>query len=206
MLHFNVFQAGSTSDATKTFEVNDPRATTVGALKQQLFPDAVSERKSVRFISRGRVLDDAAALSGCGLGRDAHIHVMVSERQPVATTASSEKRAETAPSDREEPNGGRQRAALTLLAVMLLIAGGLAGFSNAYHRRFQLSMQASQTLCIGAAIWAYVVLCHGLPSLCDALCDLCSSSRSSSSPDSEASASPDSAMDQPSNDGLRQRR
>lgn len=197
MLYLNVF--GSTASIPKTFEVDDPR-TTVAALKQQLFPDAMRECQSVRFISAGRVLDDAAALSGCGLGRSAHLHVMVGERP--AAPAAAEKPIVQATPVRIEPRGEVLRAGMTLLVILLVIVGGILALSSAHQRRRQLSLQKSQTAVIGAAVWGYVVLCHGLPMLCQALSVLHGSS-SSLSCDSQGRCH---SLGQGGSEGLRQRR
>jgi len=169
MMHFTVFQAGSVTDAERKFEVNDPRAMTVGALKKQVFPDAASEQKSVRFISQGRVLDDAAAVGGCGLGRKAHVQVMMSDAQPTAAAAFPDKNVENAGCLPKQHSGGFLRAAFTLLGIILIILAGIAYISNAYHERRKLSMQASQMLVIGSSVWAYTVTFHGLPVLCGTL-------------------------------------
>jgi len=173
-LHFNIFQAGSgDGEGRQSLQVDDPRSTTVLALKHHLFPDAMEARRSVRFIASGRILQDAALLEKCGLGRESHIHVSISDQTRATGSQqtppmSPEFRATTSPagacdtqasdSASEElwPYVGR------FLGLALLAIGGLL-FHVAWQKRRQLSMHTSQMACIAAAVWVYALLCHGLP-------------------------------------------
>eukprot|EP00933_Yihiella_yeosuensis_P042671 TRINITY_DN37329_c0_g1_i1.p1 TRINITY_DN37329_c0_g1~~TRINITY_DN37329_c0_g1_i1.p1 ORF type:complete len:237 (-),score=45.62 TRINITY_DN37329_c0_g1_i1:128-838(-) len=176
-LHFNIFRAGGSGpEARQTFQVDDPTKITVSALKRRLFPDAMEGQKSVRFIASGHILQDTASLAKCGLGRESHIHVSISDRvdptpptSPVSTPALEP--AASCPSivqEEEVDNSEKTQEmwdALGRFAMILALAGLGFAFHVAYRRRRTLSHSTSQTICIAAAVWIYALLCHGLPAL-----------------------------------------
>lgn len=189
-LHFNVFQAGANSEGRKSLQVDDPRGTTVGALKRQLFSEALEARKSVRFITSGRILDDGARLEQCKLGQEAFIHVSISEiassRAGLPELSGSGTAAGSGGQDMANPEPRKNKLAETkekmkqllqdsdglnfffFLGVLFFVGTG-ALLRYAWRKRWHLSMHMSQLLCILAAVWVYLVLCHGLPALLRAL-------------------------------------
>mmetsp|Transcript_66108 Transcript_66108/g.158154 ORF Transcript_66108/g.158154 Transcript_66108/m.158154 type:complete len:214 (+) Transcript_66108:86-727(+) len=178
-LHLNVFQVGVGAEDRKMHMVDDPRGTTVGALKRQLFPDAMEGQKSVRLIAGGRILKDTEPLESCGLGREAHIQVSISEsligRAPSTAAAEGGKSVNGTFSSQQMVGDDGPGPVQSLLAspfvVFLLFLGSAAGLYYGYRRRFQLTVQMSQALVIAAAVWVYALLFHGLPGLCQAVSD-----------------------------------
>lgn len=176
-LHFNVFQAGA--EGRQSLQVEDPRGTTILALKKQLFPDAVKASKSVRFIALGRILDDSAPLERCGLGNEAHIHVSISDgasspkRAPAASPDDSSATAAEAksPSLPESANCEESAVSWIFLAGVAMFVGTGAALYAAFRKRRQFTLHTSQLLFICAAVWVYLLLCHGLPALFQALCN-----------------------------------
>lgn len=178
MLHFNIFgQAGPDGPhGRRSFCVDDPRGTTIGAVKQQLFPDACQEQMSVRFISRGRILDDAQCFGQCGFDREAHIHVSISQRPQDRGQCSADDEA-TAPGAQRSPvSSGVEaqrdpssqdavRALVLHIFFVILFAGVGIALRVAWQKRRSLSLQTSQLMCIVAACWLFVLLFHGLPML-----------------------------------------
>lgn len=192
-LHFNVFGQASPgeTEGKRTVCVDDPLGRTFGSLKEELFSFAFEEQKSVRFIAKGHILKDADLIGQCGLGSEAHIHVSISEsrgdktpspQKPASPTTGSTSPAATAgaggsgggpaargfgrgpsrasaPCEHEDSSG---LGAWHLLGAVA-IAGAAVLFRYSYQRRWQLSMHASQMLCIFAACWVYFVLFHGIP-------------------------------------------
>uniref|UniRef100_A0A7S3RK41 Ubiquitin-like domain-containing protein n=1 Tax=Strombidinopsis acuminata TaxID=141414 RepID=A0A7S3RK41_9SPIT len=183
-LHFNIFDASSAS-SRRSHHVDDPRATTVGALKRQLFLDALEEQRSVRFIASGKILSDADALHSCGLAREAHIQVSISDT--AASRAEVAPHAEGGPmcnrtetlADRGDASSGSSQytimseesaiGAARLLGAIVLAGAGVL-FELAWRKRWYLSLHASQLICIFAAVWVYLLIFHALPALCKVLC------------------------------------
>lgn len=171
-LHFNVFQAGADPEGRKSLQVDDPRGTTVGALKRQVFPEAVEARKSVRFITSGRILDDGALLEECKLGHEAVIQVSISDpsssRVSTPKHSSSSASAKTIPGAKQGCQDGNGDLTTFLYLGTFFFAGGAVVFF-AWRKRRHLSLQMSQLFCIFTAIWVYFALCHALPAFCRAL-------------------------------------
>mmetsp|Transcript_74063 Transcript_74063/g.228918 ORF Transcript_74063/g.228918 Transcript_74063/m.228918 type:complete len:245 (-) Transcript_74063:86-820(-) len=173
-LHFNIFQAGANAEGKQSLHVGDPSATTIGSLKRQLFAEALEERRTVRFIKGGHVLEDAAVLEQCGLGNGAFIHVSIGNSSPSRMGPSSPPRSSAAGADTSSSstkgsssNQGHQDSSIGpgFLLGAIFFAGTAVLLQNAWHKRWYLSMHASQLLCILAAVWVYLLLCHGLPAL-----------------------------------------
>jgi len=180
-LHFNVFQAGANSEVPKRLELDNPGATTIGALKKQLFPEAVKERKSIRFIAGGRILDDATAVGGCGLGKEAHVHVSINDvsRAAVPSAADGPSSSESAvgaaadfPAAGALGSAGPSAIGVGFMLGVLFFIGTGVGLWAMWQRRWRFSMQTSQLIFILAAIWAYLLLCHGIPALLQTLSNL----------------------------------
>merc|ERR1719410_2332743 len=148
LIHYHVFRPGAAHQPAKQVEISDPCGTTIGALKQRLFAQAIEEEKEVRFIARGRNLEDSAILSNCGLDQNDHIHVMVRDHKLAPAKQSSVI---------THSRGEHQRALKLLLAIALIIIGGVAAIYCSYRKRFQLSLKESQAVCIGAAVWVFAV-------------------------------------------------
>mmetsp|Transcript_32305 Transcript_32305/g.57147 ORF Transcript_32305/g.57147 Transcript_32305/m.57147 type:complete len:241 (+) Transcript_32305:43-765(+) len=176
-LHFNVFQAGSSGDNRTSFQVQDPRGTTVGALKKQFFSDALKESKSVRFIASGQILEDTAPLERFKLGSEAHIHVSISEHGANRSPSSSISESPGDATDFGSAKKGKavdellSYGAYILLGTLFFVGTGF-GLHLAWRKRWQFSLGTSQLLFILAAVWAYLLLCHGLPALFQAICAL----------------------------------
>jgi len=188
-LHFNVFGQVSPGDPEgKTSLRVDDLGCTIGALKARLFPVSSEDQKTIRFISRGKIMKDTDVVGQCGLGSEAHIHVSVSERSDKssparkpssvsevsddgsgagastgATAASGEPKQASNSSDapREDEEGSGLSSFQLLAAVAIAGAGVLLRL--AWQKRWHLSMHASQMVFICGACWVYVVLFHGLP-------------------------------------------
>merc|ERR1712043_116423 len=142
-----------------------------GSLKEEFFQSACEEQKSIRFISRGRVLKDSELIDQCGLGDEAHIHASINERSnkttgvheprtPVANLPDARDRS-SAPCEVQDGSG----LGMVQLLCAVTIAGAGIILRVAWQKRWHLSMHASQMICIFASCWAYVVLFHGLPAL-----------------------------------------
>jgi len=181
-LHFNVFQAGA--PVRTTLQVEDARRTTILDLKKQLFSDALKESKSVRFIAGGKILDDATALERYKLGKEAHIHVSISETgspsKPSISSADDSTSAATGEAKTTDDAGSASVAGVSAMgwafiagALVFIVTGALlyAGL----RKRWQYTMHTSQLLFICTAIWVYLLLFHGLPTLFQALSKLGSS-------------------------------
>lgn len=167
---------------------------TVGALKAKLLPDAIASHRSVRFIASGKILNDAATLEKCAMGREAHIHVSVgtagattagtppasppqspacSPNSSIASVASNTGNPQIpAPTSTEAghkatsgESGIFLPGGLGAAFAVLALAGAGAMLYEAYRRRRQLSMGTSQAVFMLAAVWVYVLLFHGLPLL-----------------------------------------
>lgn len=180
-LHFNVWQAGAHNRTTSTVE--DPKGTTILALKKQLFPEAFEAGKTVRFIACGKVLTDSSSLDTCGLGNEAHIHVSVSEqsRSSITSTDSTDSvKSEAPPSPVSSTNeeGCASPISWAFIASTVLFIGTGIGLFVALKKRWQFTMHTSQLVFICAAVWVYLLVFHGLPSLFEVLSKLGSSSSS----------------------------
>jgi len=141
---------------------------TVMDVKRQAFPDIMERQKSVRFIAKGRILQDTELLSNCNLGVDAHIHVSITEGvvTPKALDAcpktiistSDEAGADVAP-----PKAGSFLVNFIILPLFFAITGGL--LAHAWTKRYSLSMQKSKLMFICGSVWVYLFLFHALPVL-----------------------------------------
>uniref|UniRef100_A0A7S2HGV2 Ubiquitin-like domain-containing protein n=1 Tax=Alexandrium andersonii TaxID=327968 RepID=A0A7S2HGV2_9DINO len=176
-LHLNIFQAGASAEGRQSFRVSDPRGTTIGSLKRQLFAEALKEQRSVRFINGGHILEDAAVLEQYNLGSEAFIHVSIgnivssaprhTESAPAvlcgATNANTCGSSAARTSDRQGREDYYVDPYLILGAIFFAGTGVL--LQMAWRKRWYLPMHVSQLLCILAAVWVYLLLCHGLPAL-----------------------------------------
>lgn len=188
-LHFNVFQAGA--PVRHSLQVDDQRSTTILALKQQMFSDELKASKSIRFIAGGKIMADSTALDSYKLGKEAHIHVAITEATPTSspvrapapapgtenTSATVTEEAKTSSTAQEDGGSGSMAGWGILLGVMLF-AGTGAALYLALRKRYQYTMHTSQLLFICAAVWVYLLFFHGLPSLFQALNKLGSSTAS----------------------------
>lgn len=181
-LHFSVFGHGCARGGDGTgmeghhsICIEDPLITTIGALKKQLFREECEEHKSIRFIARGRVLEDKVAVGQCALGEEAHIHVAISGR-PAENVAVGSATAMQRPMTTEAASGGDSSASretgggsgslnLSRILGAVLLAGAGLLFCLAWQRRRRLSLRASQVLCILAAGWVYLAIFHALPAM-----------------------------------------
>jgi hypothetical protein len=174
-LHFNIFQAGA--PVRTSLQVEDPRATTILALKQQMFSDEIKASKSVRFIAAGKILEDTAALERYKLGKEAHIHVSISDGARPQPTSAPEGNASTTTAEEAKPSSGtsspnESRSSMlgwAILAGVIIFAGTGIALWIAFQKRRQYTMHTSQLLFICAAIWVYLLFFHALPSLFQAL-------------------------------------
>jgi len=176
-LHFNVFKAGE--PARTTLQVEDPRSTTILDLKQQLFGDEIKASKSVRFIGCGKILDDASSLVNLKLGKEAHIHVSISEGSPTRRLSSAPSGEDSGTESNIEAKssesvGSSEETAtstvdwIILLGAVFFIGTG-AFLCMALRKRRQHTMHTSQLLFICGAVWVYALLFHGIPALIQAL-------------------------------------
>eukprot|EP00416_Gambierdiscus_australes_P017739 CAMPEP_0171059610 /NCGR_PEP_ID=MMETSP0766_2-20121228/3285_1 /TAXON_ID=439317 /ORGANISM="Gambierdiscus australes, Strain CAWD 149" /LENGTH=250 /DNA_ID=CAMNT_0011515067 /DNA_START=184 /DNA_END=934 /DNA_ORIENTATION=+ len=174
-LHFNIFQAGVRTEGKQSLHVDNPCGTTVGSLKRRLFAEALEEQRSVRFITSGHVLDDTTLLGQCGLGNEAFIHVSIGscELRHTKSPAAPQRSASTSQTTSASAAKGRPclheqedscMGPFFLLSIVFFIGTGVL-LHMAWRRRWLLSLHASQLLCILAAIWVYLLLCHGIPAL-----------------------------------------
>jgi hypothetical protein len=199
-LHFNVFQAGT--PVRHSLQVDDQRGTTILDLKQQLFSDELKASKSVRFIASGKVLADSSALEQHKLGKEAHIHVAITDASmspvrgpaPVPggenTSATATEEAKSSNVETSTNRGSGSMAGWAILLGVMLFAGTGAALYVALRKRYQYTMHTSQLLFICAAVWVYLLLFHGLPSLFQALNKLGNSTASKDlSPRNAASSS-----------------
>uniref|UniRef100_A0A7S1MC39 Ubiquitin-like domain-containing protein n=1 Tax=Alexandrium catenella TaxID=2925 RepID=A0A7S1MC39_ALECA len=171
-LHLNIFKAGANAEGKQSLRVSDPGGTTIGSLKRQLFAEALEEQRSVRFIRGGHVLEDAAVLQQCGLGSEAFIHVSIGNSAPRQTEVASVVQGSTAGAGNGSPAAadsssrkGPEDCFLDPYFVVgaLFLAGTGVLLQMAWRKRWYLPMHVSQLLCILAAVWVYLLLCHGLP-------------------------------------------
>jgi len=164
-LHFKVFQAGGAADTSEDLKVDNPGETTIASVKQRVFADALQEQKTVRFIASGKLLNDVQMLDQCGLGKEAFIHVMISEPSTRMITPDTEKgfgstlRAKCAAATDVAGGVG------FLLSAILFFLATAAMLQLGWQRRALISASTSQLLFIGAAVWVYCALCHGLPAV-----------------------------------------
>mmetsp|Transcript_125121 Transcript_125121/g.348176 ORF Transcript_125121/g.348176 Transcript_125121/m.348176 type:complete len:278 (-) Transcript_125121:87-920(-) len=178
-LHFRVLQVGANTEGRQSLQVNDPHGVTVGKLKRQLFEEAIEEHRSVRFITGGRILEDTQRLEQCGLGSEAFIHVSIGGSSSLRASPIPTLPGSTAEPDADSGFTGkgasdRDRNEDNYIGPCFLV--GAAFFAGtgvllrmAWHKRWTLSMHASQFLCILAAVWVYLLLCHGLPAIFQSL-------------------------------------
>lgn len=175
-LHFNIFQAGA--PVRTSLQVEDPRGTTISALKHQMFSDEIKASKSVRFIAAGKILDDSNALEHYKLGKEAHIHVSISEvsRTPPSSpekgdsmTKAGSEEVKTG-SEATSPNeAGASMVGWAILAGVAVFVGTGLLLYVAFQKRRQYTMHTSQLLFICMAVWVYVLFFHGFPALFQAL-------------------------------------
>mmetsp|Transcript_112930 Transcript_112930/g.350586 ORF Transcript_112930/g.350586 Transcript_112930/m.350586 type:complete len:242 (-) Transcript_112930:212-937(-) len=167
-LNFDIFQAGVPAQSRRSLEVVDPQGTTVGSLKRQLFSAELEAQQSVRFITAGRVLEDAALLGQCGLGSKAFVQVSISAATPsqppatgsgVMSSGLLNKGCASRGSCEDTGIGAR------LICGALFFAGTGVLLQLAWQKRRQMPIHTSQLLCVLAAVWAHLLLCHGLPAL-----------------------------------------
>lgn len=189
-LQFNVFQAGA--QEKRTLSVADPKSTTILLLKRQLFEEELKAGKNVRFIANGKMLGDTTTLGSCGLGNQAHIHVSVSDAvrqapsEPTSPTpsnavTSSAQAAAIAPTCSETTTTEPVLSWMFVAATLLFIGTG-AVLLMALRKRFQYSMNTSQWIFIGSAVWVYLLVFHGLPALFEVLSKLGNSSSAKDAP------------------------
>lgn len=163
-LHFNVFQAGASQQGRHSLQVEDPRRQTVGALKNQLFGEALEARRSVRFIASGKVLEDSVSLDTYNLGPETHICVSISDRSLANDASSSTRRSAQVPDRQAEEPASSQLPDVgmwSMLAGLLTVAGAALPYVVQRHR--QLSNNMHLMLFVGLAVWLYVALFHVLP-------------------------------------------
>eukprot|EP00420_Gonyaulax_spinifera_P019264 CAMPEP_0197896052 /NCGR_PEP_ID=MMETSP1439-20131203/38881_1 /TAXON_ID=66791 /ORGANISM="Gonyaulax spinifera, Strain CCMP409" /LENGTH=211 /DNA_ID=CAMNT_0043516535 /DNA_START=54 /DNA_END=686 /DNA_ORIENTATION=+ len=177
-LHFSIFQAGASAEGKRSLRVEDPRGITIGSLKRQLFAEALEQERSIRFIASGRILQDAEALERCNLGTEAFIHVSIGDARPqpakscMATPSADGSAARNSSSmqasisRKEDEEGG---LSISLILGAVFFAGTGVMLQLAWQKRWHLSMHASQLLCIFAAVWVYLLICHGVPALFQSL-------------------------------------
>jgi len=165
-LHFKVFQAGEgCTEGRKDLEVERPGETTIGVVKRRLFPEHYcghEQQKSIRFIANGKMLCDEQTLEQCRLAQDAFIHVSISE--PSVRSLTEDKTGSGGTSSARfgsatDAVGGKG----VLVSGSAFFAGSGALLQLGWQRRTLISPGASQLLFILAAVWIYLVLCHGLP-------------------------------------------
>jgi len=186
-LHFSVFQASSSSQGRQSVQVDDPKSKTIGSLKRELFSDALEAQRSVRFIAGGKILEDSSLLASCNLGRESHICVSISDQTPRSspTLAPAAEPAEVAP---EELNVQDWWPSIHRLAGFAALISSAVFFYFAWHKRRQLPMQLTQALCIGAAVWVYLLLFHAVPCACQVLAGGFAAPKVSSAPASQQRA------------------
>jgi len=169
-LHFNIFQAGSSSQGSQSLQVDNPQSETVGTLKRKLFADALESQRSVRFIAGGKILQDASLLADCKLGRESHICVSISDQAssppsspalPPAAEPVEVAMGEVKPQDRW--------LVLYRVSCLLALACSALFFYFAWQKRRQLRVHVTQFLCIAMAVWVYLVLFYALPCACQVL-------------------------------------
>eukprot|EP00930_Biecheleria_cincta_P039047 TRINITY_DN26854_c0_g1_i2.p1 TRINITY_DN26854_c0_g1~~TRINITY_DN26854_c0_g1_i2.p1 ORF type:complete len:242 (+),score=46.75 TRINITY_DN26854_c0_g1_i2:81-806(+) len=167
-LHFSVFQASCSSQGRQSLQVDDPRSKTIGALKRELFSDALEAQRSVRFIAGGKILEDSSLLASYNLGRESHICVSISDQTPrlSPTLAPAAEPVEVAP---EDVNVEDWWPSIHRFAGFAALISSAVCFYCAWHKRRQLSIQLTQALCIGAAVWVYLLLFHAVPCACQVL-------------------------------------
>jgi hypothetical protein len=122
----------------------------------------------------------------------AHIHVSISESStssnPTSPTAGGSTNTapvgeaqgsscESAPV-RGEPSG----VGLAFFVGVAAFVGTGAALCMALRKRWQFSLHTSQLLFICAAIWVYLLLCHGLPAFFQAMRVLTTRSASDAGP------------------------
>lgn len=173
-LHFNVWQAGA--HQSWTIVVDDTRGTKTLDLKRQLFADALKASKKVHFIASGKRLQDTSALVACGLGREAHVHVSISEPSVALLPSGASIHGNTSIGGAPAivASSGEDCASLvswvfTGYAVLLVSIGVPL---VALWKQWQLKMLMSQLLCICAGVLTSVLLFHGLPPLWQVLMTL----------------------------------
>ncbi|CAK8994497.1 unnamed protein product [Durusdinium trenchii] len=163
-LHFNIFQAGTPSQGRQSFQVEDPASATVGALKRQLFADALEAQRSVRFIASGRILEDTSSLDKCNLGPESHICVSISDKSDAVRSMPSppvEKQVKTAQMERDSDLQAWQ--VWTRCASFLAMAGSAMVFPYALQKHRHLSSNTHLFVCIAAAVWVYLLIFHTVP-------------------------------------------
>lgn len=173
-LHFNIFQAGSSSHGSQSLQVDNPQSETVGMLKRKLFADALESQRSVRFIAGGKILQDASLLADCNLGKESHICVSISDQ--ILSTPSSPAGSPALPPAAEPMEVAAEEVkpqirwlVLYRVACLLALACSAVFFYFAWQRRRQLRVHVTQFLCIAMAVWVYVFLFHALPFACQVL-------------------------------------
>lgn len=163
-LHFNIFQAGTSSQGRQSFQVDDPQSKTVGALKQQLFADALKAQRFVRFIAGGRILEDTSSLDKCNLGPESHIHVSISGKsQNGAQTMPSAAVAQAQTSQVERDSDLQAWHLCRRLASFLAMVGSAMVFPYALQKHRHSSSNTHLLVCIAAAVWVYLLIFHTMP-------------------------------------------
>lgn len=172
-LHFHVFQAGA--EGNKTQLVENPQTTKILDLKKQLFSEELERNKSIRFIACGRILDDSSPLSNYKLGTTAHIQVSISDSSPLSRPSPAPMIAKgntstigpSVTSASVEKGPAIFSNMFYLGAVAFVSTGSLLYL--ALMKRRQFSLQITQLVFIGVAVWMYLLVCHGFPALFQAL-------------------------------------
>jgi hypothetical protein len=173
-LNFNIFQAAQVGgEARKSLQVENPQTTKIGELKTQLFSEEIKAAKSIRFIAGGRILDDSLDVTTCKLADNAQIHVSISDNapRPSQPSSSSNPRGDakgTSVTTGSPDKGPPVVSNMFLLGAVAFIITGVLLYVGLQKRR-QFTLQMTQLLFIGAAVWAYLLICHGIPALFQAL-------------------------------------
>lgn len=169
ILKLKVIQSGDQWDGSGETQVDDPSAMTVGMLKQKVFSASLADGRPVRFIASGRLLRDSELLADSGLTTGAFLHVSIGERciPSPESPASGDAVTEVRVAKSSEPW-------LLEIDPVLLCGAGFFAVTGAmlqvgWQRRGAMSPGSSQPLFIAIAVWVYLVLCHGIPALIQAL-------------------------------------
>mmetsp|Transcript_33778 Transcript_33778/g.78079 ORF Transcript_33778/g.78079 Transcript_33778/m.78079 type:complete len:222 (+) Transcript_33778:75-740(+) len=161
-LHFNVFQAGTSHHGRHSLQVEEPQRQTVGALKHQLFADALQAQRSVRFIASGKILEDSVSLDTYNLGPESHICVSIGDRAPDAPKAP-QRPTPAVHREHSQTKVDLQESLWSRFVSVILIAGSSVIFPYAVQKHRQLSTNTHLMLFIAAAVWVYFLLFHALP-------------------------------------------
>lgn len=168
VLHFNVFQAGARTQRQWSLQIEDSHTTTIGSLKRQHFGEAIEAQQSVRFIMSGKILEDKTLLEQCDFGSEAFIYVSISGAAPREATSgvpATEVSWSGQLAKRDAGHTEKEHSSLNIAFFLgaFLFAGAGVLLRLAWQKRWYLSMHVTQMLSVLAAVWVYLLLCHGLP-------------------------------------------